>query len=70
MEVKASDPDSHRRDLREAIDKKDFPKWKVCIQVMSEQEAEQFKYDPFDLTKVCHILVCFCLYFSITTESS
>jgi len=40
------------QDLFYAIDQGDFPKWKVSIQVMTDEEAEAFPYNPFDLTKV------------------
>jgi catalase len=46
------DRESHQRDLYESIEKGDFPRWKLCIQVMTEQEAANFPYNPFDLTKV------------------
>ena len=50
--VKGMDPDSHQRDLFEAIEKKDYPKWKMYIQVMSEEEANNMEVNPFDLTKM------------------
>lgn len=46
------DRESHQRDLFEAIEQGDFPKWKLCVQVMPEADAETYKYHPFDLTKV------------------
>lgn len=46
------DRESHQRDLYSAIERGDFPKWRVCVQVMSEAQAEQTPYNPFDLTKV------------------
>ncbi|GMT48431.1 MAG: catalase [bacterium] len=46
------DRESHQRDLYESIEKKDFPKWKLFIQVMTEKEAVNCPYNPFDLTKV------------------
>lgn len=46
------DPDYHRRDLFEAIEKRDYPKWRVMVQVMPEQDAETYAIHPFDLTKV------------------
>ena len=46
------DPDYATRDLFEAIERKDFPKWKLYIQVMPEADAESYKVNPFDLTKV------------------
>lgn len=51
-EVVGKDRESSQRDLYESIEKGDFPKWDVKIQIMSEDEAKNFKYNPFDLTKV------------------
>ena len=48
----SNDRESHQRDLFEAIEKGDFPKWRLMIQVMPEKEAEKTPYNPFDLTKV------------------
>lgn len=50
--VIGADRESHQRDLVEAIERGDFPRWKVSIQVMTEAQAERTPYDPFDLTKV------------------
>ncbi len=50
--VVAQDRESHQRDLYEAIERGDFPKWKMYVQVMPEQDAEKVPYHPFDLTKV------------------
>jgi catalase len=47
-----SDRESHQRDLFEAIDRGDFPRWNVKIQVMTEEQAGTFRWNPFDLTKV------------------
>lgn len=47
-----SDPDYAQRDLFEAIERGDHPKWKVSIQVMPESEAGRYRINPFDLTKV------------------
>ena len=47
-----ADRESHQRDLFDAIEKGDFPKWRFCAQVMPERDAERTPYDPFDLTKV------------------
>jgi len=44
--------ESHQRDLYEAIEEKNFPKWTMSIQVMPEKEAATCPYNPFDLTKV------------------
>jgi len=40
------------RDLREAIAKGDFPAWKVCVQIMTPKEAQKYRFDIFDVTKV------------------
>ncbi|WP_159914928.1 catalase [Pantoea sp. 18069] len=50
--VVAGDRESSQRDLLGAIDRGDFPKWKLCVQVMPEAEAEHYRFHPFDLTKV------------------
>ena len=44
--------ESHQRDLYEHIEKGDFPRWTLSIQVMPELDAEKVPYHPFDLTKV------------------
>lgn len=46
------DRETHQRDLFESIDRGDFPRWKVYIQVMTQEEADTFRWNPFDLTKV------------------
>ncbi len=46
------DRESHQRDLYASIEKRDFPRWTLFVQVMTEQEALQCAYNPFDLTKV------------------
>lgn len=46
------DRESHQKDLIEAIDRKDFPKWTMHIQVMTQKQAEEYKENPFDITKV------------------
>jgi catalase len=47
-----NDRESHQRDLFDAIERGEFPRWKLCIQVMTEEQAEAMPYNPFDLTKV------------------
>lgn len=51
-EIIAKDRESHQRDLYESIEKGDFPKWTMFIQVMSEKDALKVPYNPFDLTKI------------------
>ena len=48
----AHDRESHGRDLFNAIEKGDFPRWKLYIQVMTEKDAATYKENPFDITKV------------------
>lgn len=44
--------ESHQRDLYEAIERGDFPRWTLQIQIMPEADASKVPYNPFDLTKV------------------
>lgn len=46
------DRESSQRDLFNAIEKGDYPRWNLQIQVMPEAEAAKVPYNPFDLTKV------------------
>jgi catalase len=48
----AKDRESHGRDLLEAIDGGNFPRWTLYIQVMTNEQAKNHKHNPFDLTKV------------------
>ena len=48
----ATDRESSQRDLYHAIENKDFPRWKVYVQVLTEAQAAALPYHPFDLTKV------------------
>jgi catalase len=51
-ELIAQDRESHQRDLFHAIEQGDYPQWKLKIQVMTQEEADAFRWNPFDLTKV------------------
>lgn len=46
------DRESHQRDLYESIERGDFPRWTMYVQLMTEEEARNYKLNPFDLTKV------------------
>lgn len=48
----AGDRESHQRDLFDAIEAGNFPRWKMKIQVMTEEQAKECPFNPFDLTKV------------------
>lgn len=51
-DLSGSDPDYSIRDLYNAIAKGNFPSWTMSIQVMSFKQAETYRWNPFDLTKV------------------
>ena len=46
------DRESSQRDLFESIQRGDYPRWNLQIQIMPEKEASTVPYNPFDLTKV------------------
>ncbi|MDB6141786.1 MAG: catalase [Pseudomonas sp.] len=48
----AGDRETHQRDLYESVERGDFPRWTLFIQVMPENEAGSYHLNPFDLTKV------------------
>ena len=50
--IAGSDADYHRRDLFEAIERGDHPSWTLKVQVMPFEEAKDYRFNPFDLTKV------------------
>lgn len=45
-------PDYHTEDLFNAIEKGDFPKWTLYVQIMPLEDANTYRFDPFDVTKV------------------
>ena len=47
-----TNPDYHAHQLFEAIERGDYPKWTLYVQIMPEVEAETYHWNPFDLTKV------------------
>ncbi len=51
-ELKGKDPDYSQRDLVEAIESGNFPRWALKIQVMTDEQAKNFRWNPFDLTKI------------------
>lgn len=52
VKMKGENPDFAQEDLVEAIEKGNFPKWTLFIQVMTEEQAKEFRWNPFDVTKV------------------
>ena len=51
-QIVANDRESNQRDLYEAIEKKDYPRWTMSVQIMPENDAAKVPYHPFDLTKI------------------
>src|SRR5712672_114077 len=51
-DVVGGDRESAQRDLFENIEAGNYPRWRFCIQVMPEEKAETYRWNPFDLTKV------------------
>lgn len=50
-QMKSVDPDFAQRDLVNAIETGDFPKWALKVQIMTEEQAKTYHWNPFDLTK-------------------
>jgi catalase len=50
--MRAEDLDCHRRDLREAIARQDHPSWRLEMQIMPYEDAADYRFNPFDMTKV------------------
>jgi catalase len=48
----AEDPDFHRRDLWNMIAAGDAPEWRLEMQVMPFEDAADYRFNPFDVTKV------------------
>lgn len=47
-----TDPDHATRDLFYNIEKGNFPTWNAFVQIMTEEQAQDYKFNPFDVTKV------------------
>src|SRR6476661_6607958 len=52
VKLAGADPDYHRRDLFEAIDRGDFPEWDFGVQLLTQKEADALPFDILDATKV------------------
>lgn len=51
-EMAGIESDYHTKDLFDAIARGDHPSWTLKMQVMPFEEAEKYRFNPFDLTKV------------------
>jgi catalase len=52
VKMKGENPDFAQEDLVYAIAEGNYPKWTLSIQVMTEEQAQEFRWNPFDVTKV------------------
>jgi len=50
--IAGADADYHRRDLFDAIKRGEHPSWTLKVQIMPFADAENYRFNPFDLTKV------------------
>ena len=51
-QIAGEDADFHRRDLHSAIEDGNHPAWTLYVQVMPYEDAKDYRFNPFDLTKV------------------
>lgn len=52
VRMAGENPDYATRDLYKAIEKGHYPSWKVCVQIMTPEQAQDYRFDIFDITKV------------------
>lgn len=52
VRLAGEEPDYHVKDLYNAIEKGDFPTWTMYLQVMDPKEAETYRWNIFDATKI------------------
>lgn len=52
MKICGADPDFHRRDLYQAIERGDFPEWELSVQAFDEATADSLPFDVLDATKL------------------
>src|ERR1700743_1954034 len=52
VKINGADPDFHRRDLWNAIEKGDFPEYELCLQTFTQRQADKFDFDVLDATKL------------------
>ena len=50
--ISSEDPDHATRDLYEAIERGDYPSWTLEMQILTSEQAKDFTWDIFDITKV------------------
>jgi catalase len=52
QKISGKDPDFHRRDLFEAIERGDYPEWELGLQIVEEKDEFKFDFDLLDATKI------------------
>ena len=52
VEIVGKSRETYQEHLFGAIERSEFPKWKMFVQIMAEQDADNAPFNPFDLTKV------------------
>jgi len=52
VKLAGADPDFHRRDLFDSIQRGDFPEWELAVQLFTEEDAAKFPFDHLDPTKL------------------
>jgi catalase len=50
--MRGRDPDHATRDLYEAIERGEYPSWTLEMQMMTPEEAKDYRFDILDITKV------------------
>lgn len=51
-QMASMDTDYHTRDLWEHIEGGEYPSWTLNMQIMPFEDADDYRFNPFDLTKV------------------
>jgi len=52
LKINGADPDFHRRDMWDAIQRGDYPEWELGVQIFDDAFAEKFEFDILDATKL------------------
>lgn len=52
QKLAGKDPDYHRRDLWDAINKGDYPEYELAVQMLDEEDEFKFDFDILDPTKI------------------
>ena len=52
QKIQSKEFNSHTKDLYENIDRGNFPKWDLLIQVLNPEDLNKFEFNPLDATKI------------------